>query len=1044
MADNPIPKRPHYFRSQYLELRDFDDEQTFHLEMLRRHNRGLHGWGVVRDGLQITTSSDKTGLLITPGSAIDNLGREIVLDGAAVLYFQNNDQQLKWNPATSAYEVSSKDVSAAAGVTGNPLDVYLTISFQESKSDDPNDQYPPPGGTVDVTRMRQTPLLKVEKIPPDDGSSISLARVNVDVGGTLGPPDMAIRPRVGCLGPLYLKTADGKTQFSIDYDSQSDALRVRSRVKDAPSLDATPLTIKRGTGSVGIGTTNPLGPLSIGDASVTDSDGYMVIGKKSSSGTRQYRMGFDKDFNFVIGDYGANNVAGTWTSPFAISYSAPSNSLYIDNSGKVGIGTAIPKGLLDVSGGGAKIGAASDVVPAAGRELVLSPVSGTSAGIVFQHNNVDTVFLKSDSGTRQTTFGANAGTFLAIDNKTGYVGLGAASITHQLTIENKTAAASMRIKSTVGGGDYGLLIGSGQTSAYLATAQPLSLQAGATGIKFLPTGSIGIGTGNDDPNERLDVRTSGPDVAGYLRVSNSDVSSYVAIFPGTTSNQNPAIMWPSVTPFRFGTVGRIANGATNDFVERVRITGDGKVGIGTTNPLGPLSIGDASVTDSDGYMVIGKKSSSGTRQYRMGFDKDFNFVIGDYGANNVAATWTSPFAMFWAAPSNSLYIDKDGKVGFGTKTPGAYSNTNNSYFKASGLGRTHDVFSDGQEAVLILSTSQNKDGGHLGGLYFTRTGGQPDAHREVAGIRCNQVSAGTMAGGSLNFFTKPVSGGTAADAARMVIRENGLVGIGVTNPTQAALVVSGGVNAVVANVGISYFSEQDSPGKINRYNAQNAYNNGYIGPTVSIYATGDIWSGYSYISSSDERIKNIKGRSDGATDLRILLGIEVTDYLYKDVAGKGRDLYKKVIGQQVEKVFPQAVNQRTDVVPDIYRQASIRDGWVALATNLKKGERVKFITEKGEEGIHEVLEVAPDKFRADFKPQDDKVFVFGREVKDFRTVDYDAIAMLNVSATQQLKKEKDEEVKSLQAENAELKARLDALEAIMQRLMLSGGTAAAL
>ena len=43
-------------------------------------------------------------------------------------------------------------------------------------------------------------------------------------------------------------------------------------------------------------------------------------------------------------------------------------------------------------------------------------------------------------------------------------------------------------------------------------------------------------------------------------------------------------------------------------------------------------------------------------------------------------------------------------------------------------------------------------------------------------------------------------------------------------------------------------------------------------------------------------------------------------------------------------------------------------------------------------------------------------------------MDYEAIAMLNVSATQQIKKEKDAEVKALQEENAALRARLDAQE----------------
>ena len=154
-----------------------------------------------------------------------------------------------------------------------------------------------------------------------------------------------------------------------------------------------------------------------------------------------------------------------------------------------------------------------------------------------------------------------------------------------------------------------------------------------------------------------------------------------------------------------------------------------------------------------------------------------------------------------------------------------------------------------------------------------------------------------------------------------------------------------------------------------------------------------------------------------------MLGIEITDYRHKDVIAKGNGTYKKVTGQQVAKVFSQAVRKHTEVVPDIYQPALIQDGWVALATDLKKGERVKLITANGE-GIYEVLEVAQDRFRTDFKPEGNRVFVYGREVKDFLTVDYEAISMLNVSATQQIKKEKDEEVKALQDENTALRRQL--------------------
>jgi hypothetical protein len=254
---------------------------------------------------------------------------------------------------------------------------------------------------------------------------------------------------------------------------------------------------------------------------------------------------------------------------------------------------------------------------------------------------------------------------------------------------------------------------------------------------------------------------------------------------------------------------------------------------------------------------------------------------------------------------------------------------------------------------------------------------------------------------------------------RFTIVKNGNVGIGTINPTNGILHVSGSATTTVR--GFGYLNKETT---------------GFPGSTqncpYSIWADDRIGA-LEFNAHSDERMKNIQGRSNSATDLLTLLGIEITDYSFKDVIGKGNGACKKVIGQQVEKVFPQAVSKQTDAVPDIYQQASIRDGWVALPTELKKGERVKLITEKGE-SIHEVLDVTPDKFRLDFNDEEDTVFVFGREVDDFVTVDYDAIAMLNVSATQQLKKELDQEVKTLRAENAELRAANDALAKRLQLL----------
>ena len=248
---------------------------------------------------------------------------------------------------------------------------------------------------------------------------------------------------------------------------------------------------------------------------------------------------------------------------------------------------------------------------------------------------------------------------------------------------------------------------------------------------------------------------------------------------------------------------------------------------------------------------------------------------------------------------------------------------------------------------------------------------------------------------------------TYSRAANAIFVPDGNFGIGTRSPTQAKLVVVGSVNGPnlpANNAYMDQFSHSVNAG---------------IGPwPFSIYADNNV-AALRFFAFSDARIKRIEGRSDGASDLATIQGIQVTDYTHIDKIGKGAGKQKKVIAQQVEEVYPQAVTKITDVVPDIYQKATQQNGWVQLATDLKVGDRVKLIGEK-EEGIHEVLEVKAGAFRTAFKSGTEKVFVYGREVKDFRSVDYEAISMLNVSATQELARK----VKAQESELTDLRAEL--------------------
>jgi hypothetical protein len=75
--------RPRYFTGQLLTAADFQAEQDYVREKVRRHNRCMFGFGVVT-GLQVTLesnseTSDQPLVTISPGCAIDPNGEQITV-----------------------------------------------------------------------------------------------------------------------------------------------------------------------------------------------------------------------------------------------------------------------------------------------------------------------------------------------------------------------------------------------------------------------------------------------------------------------------------------------------------------------------------------------------------------------------------------------------------------------------------------------------------------------------------------------------------------------------------------------------------------------------------------------------------------------------------------------------------------------------------------------------------------------------------------------------------------------------------------------------
>ena len=265
--------------------------------------------------------------------------------------------------------------------------------------------------------------------------------------------------------------------------------------------------------------------------------------------------------------------------------------------------------------------------------------------------------------------------------------------------------------------------------------------------------------------------------------------------------------------------------------------------------------------------------------------------------------------------------------------------------------------------------------------------------------------------------------GNATAGQDLVVRD-GRVGINTTTPNKGLLEVNGYYEDVFGDFTFYANGTQGGPccgGPLN----------------TSIFASHRIVAG-EFNAISDARIKSIEGISNSKKDLETLSKIEVTNYHMIDKS-HGDKPFKKVIAQQVEEVYPHAVSKSTNSIPDIYQLAECNNGIVRLKNNLSEGEKVKLIF-KNKETLSKVISANDNEFKID-SDETGKVFVYGREVDDFRTVDYEAISMLNVSATQELLKRieaLEDQNNVLKAQNSELmklKSKMETLERSVSLLL---------
>lgn len=610
-------------------------------------------------------------------------------------------------------------------------------------------------------------------------------------------------------------------------------------------------------------------------------------------------------------------------------------------------------------------------------------------------------------------------------NAAGAVGVGSdlsgAAATTKLVLQGDDANAVPAQLSIRGNADTNrrLLIGHNTSNNYSSLQSYAAASTTSNLVLNSAGGNVGIGT--NSPGNKLSVNGNA-DIQGSISANGGSGYTFNSGGDADGGLYSPA-----------DGVVTIRTNAT----EKFRINGDGYVGIGTTTPAARLEVNGSvaatgnSVNHSQGVHLEWNKSGSGGEAWVLNQKGGGSggIAFGEVSSANVV--------------TERMRIAANGNVGIGSSNPGSkltvQSDTPRLVFQGdSNAGKQLAVgFDTTNNYAYIEAVEQNVawrnivlcgPGGNVG--VGTTT---PGEKLTVAGngqfngwIRSSSaVSANGNAGFSFNGIGD-TDGGMFSPAdgvllfktnnvEKMRITPEGNVGIGTTTPVAGLEVTRKPSISIykLGHVANSGFNDQDT--------TQNW--------ETAIKASGSISADY-FIVQSDERIKKIQGVSNGVEDLHTLQGIEITNYTMKEMpADRANTAQKKVIAQQVEKVYPPAVKKGTGVIPDILEIAKCGDGWINIKTDLKKGERVRLITDE-DDAVHEVLEVSSGghKFRAAISSKNGEVFVYGREVKDFRTVDYDALSMLNISATQQVKKEKDQEILDLKAENESLRERVATLE----------------
>ncbi len=369
-------KRLNYFNGQFLREEDFTEEQTYHLDMRRRHNLRLHTPGIVF-GLAVTPGTGK--VTVQPGMAIDVQGREIILDTATDV------------PITVATDI--------------------TISYKEDTTDQTSET-----GVAGSKRWTETPVLanaaNINGVVLAKVSAVSPLALNNTFRPLYSAPavegDLTVKRDLTVLGNV---TVQGTTT-SINAQEMRGNVILGDADTDTVTVEGRLLT------------GHSTGKLQIGPLPAVPAFGVQITGDLTTTGpvtlpavptlplhaaTKSYI-----DAHTALPNPHSGSLAKTGdTMSGALSITAAGTGLNVTNNaaiggnltavGNVGIGTTAPTRNLSVSAPGAAAGVYENIKNDTQEILIGVDTSAvvsamTASDLQLRTNNSPRVFIKANTG----------------------------------------------------------------------------------------------------------------------------------------------------------------------------------------------------------------------------------------------------------------------------------------------------------------------------------------------------------------------------------------------------------------------------------------------------------------------------------------------------------------------------------------------------------------------------------------------------------------------------------------------------------------------